>query len=63
MNEDKIRELEQMIAGYCIRSSCHHRKWIGGSFEYKVGQQHCHSKRVLRWLNEINKLKGGGSRD
>jgi len=55
--QERIRELEQMIASVCIK--CPHARFATGHFECKVGRRHCHSVRVRRWLDEIKKLEGG----
>lgn len=58
-NEERIRELERKIAGYCVSSNCPHREWLIGRFQCTVGRRRCHSRRVRRWLDEIKKLEGG----
>ena len=52
---DRIEELERKIFQVC--SSCSHFRWVTGRFECTVKRSHCHSKRVRRWLDEIEKLE------
>jgi len=52
---DRIRELEGKIVAVCMQ--CPHSKFVGGHFECDRKRSQCHSKRVRRWLAEINKLE------
>jgi len=58
MNEvqEKIQELQNKIVAVCL--GCPHAKWSAGFYECKVGRRHCHSVRVKRWLDEIERLEG-----
>ena len=55
--QERIRELEQMIAGYCISSDCDHLRFVTGRFECDRKRSQCHSKKARRWLDEIKKLE------
>lgn len=57
---EKIQELERKIMQVCV--ACPHAKWMTGHFECTVKRSHCHSKRVRRWLAEIERLEGNGTR-
>ena len=52
----RIRELEGKIVAICMQ--CPHAKWVG-HFECDRKRSQCHSKRVCRWLDEIERLEGG----
>lgn len=54
MNQDKIRELEGKVVAVC--ASCPHAKWVTGRFECDRKRSPCHSKRVKKWLKEIERL-------
>ena len=53
--EERIRELEGKIVAVCV--TCPHARAFGGVFECKVSRRHCHSVRVKRWLDEIERLE------
>ena len=53
--QERIRELEGMIAGVCVK--CPHVRFVTGRFECKVSRRHCHSSKVRRWLDEIKRLE------
>lgn len=53
--EERIRELESKIVAVCM--GCPHAKWVTGSFQCTVKRSHCHSKRVRKYLAEIEKLE------
>ena len=56
----QIRELEGKIVTVCVQ--CPHAHFAGGTYRCDRKRSQCHSKRVLRWLDEIKKL-GGESED
>ncbi len=60
MIEEKLRQLEQKIAGYCISSNCDHREWLIGRFQCKVGRRQCRSGRIRRWVGEMKKWEASG---
>lgn len=57
MIQERIDELERRIFQVC--ASCEHNKWVTGHFECDRKRSQCHSKRVLRWLDEIKRLEAG----
>ena len=56
--EAQISELEGKIVTVCMQ--CPHSKFVTGHFECDRKRSQCHSKRVLRWLDEIKRLEGEG---
>jgi len=52
----RIRELEGKVVAACLQCS-HRKRWMAGSFQCTVKRSHCHSKRVKKWLDEIDKLE------
>ena len=57
MTQERIQELQTKIFSVC--ASCPHVKWVTGRLECDRKRSQCHSKRVIRWLDEIKKLEGG----
>ena len=47
-------ELAAKIIQVCAQ--CGHGKWVMGHLECDRSRSQCHSKRVLRWLDEIKRL-------
>jgi hypothetical protein len=58
--QERIRELGSKILAICAQ--CPHVKWLTGHFECSVKRSHCHSKRVRRYLAEIERLEANGTR-
>jgi len=52
---DKINELSRQILQVCAR--CPHGKWVRSAMICDRKKSECHSKRVRKWLEEIEKLK------
>ena len=48
------QELENKIVGVCIK--CPHAKFVTGRYQCIVARRHCHSKRVNKWLKELEEL-------
>ena len=51
---ERIKELEGKIVAVCL--FCLHRRFVGGIWQCTVKRSHCHSARVKRWLEEIERL-------
>jgi len=52
---DRIKEIEGKIVAVCL--FCPHRRFVGGIWQCTVKRSHCHSARVKRWLEEIERLE------
>ena len=50
-------ELVAKVMGVCIM--CQYGKWVSGAITCGRKRTRCHSKRVLKWVAEIERLDGG----
>jgi len=53
-SKKRHEELSANIIRVCAQ--CTHGKWVMGHLECDRKRSECHSKRVLKWLDEIKRL-------
>jgi len=57
--EERIRELKNKIVAVCV--TCPQAKGKGTAWQCQVSPRRCHSKKVRRWLKELEDLEGTSS--